>query len=75
MNEKLLDIIVCPHCDDPQRLRIEDDQWYCSVCGRGDRVIQHKPVLCSISSDEAACARYGHLLAQEKLGIRSEIFT
>jgi len=54
MNEKLLDIIVCPHCDDPQRLRIEDDQWYCSVCGRGDRVIQHKPVLCSISSDEVS---------------------
>ena len=54
MNEKLLDIIVCPNCDDPQRLSIDRDHWRCEACGTGDRVIQNKPVLCSISSDEVS---------------------
>ncbi len=54
MNERLLDIITCPNCEDSQRLDIADDHLSCSACGSKYKTIQGKPVLCPIPSEQVS---------------------
>jgi len=55
MNPVLQDILVCPECESLQKLHFSKEAILCSACSNEYRIIQGKPVFCSISSDKVSC--------------------
>lgn len=45
MDQKLLDILACPACEDRPPVRIEDDELVCDKCGRRYPVRDGIPVM------------------------------
>jgi len=45
IDEKLLNILACPLCDDRPALRLEGEYLICTVCGHGFPIVDDIPHL------------------------------
>lgn len=56
MNEKLIDILACPACDDRPPVRQENDELICDKCGRAYPIRDDIPIMLV---DEARLTKVG----------------
>jgi uncharacterized protein len=43
MDQKLLELLACPACDDRPPVRLEGDMLVCDACGRGYPIVDGFP--------------------------------